>query len=339
MRVWIDFANSPHVATFEPLVAALRDRGDDVVLTARDHAQTRELAEDAFGVVTVIGGESPGGRVSKAWSIASRSAALRRFARAETPDVALSHGSYAQVIAARSARLPTVTMMDYEYQPANHLSFRLAQRVVVPEVFPESALRTFGARPTKVVRYPGFKEELYLNRASPDNEVLSVLGIDASKVIVVFRSPPDGALYHRMDNDRFERLLETAIARDDLQIVMLPRTKAQADRYRGRPGIVIPARPINGRELLLCADVMIGAGGTMNRESALLGTPTYTMFAGKLAAVDSALIEQGRLFDLRAEGVEPDFVKKAPGDATVAHERAAAIIGRVLSAVDDAVRG
>jgi predicted glycosyltransferase len=337
MKVWVDLSNSPHVALFEPLVAAFRARGDDVVLTVRDHAQTLGLAEQAFGANVVVGAQSPSGRLAKGWAIVDRSWGLYRFARAARPDVALSHGSYSQLIAARLAGVATVTMMDYEHQPANHLSFRLARRVVVPEVFPEAALRRFGARRDSVVRYPGFKEELYLGAASPDAALASELGIDPDKVLVVLRPPPDGALYHRMDNERFERLVEDACARPDLQMVILARRPDQAERYAGRPGVIVPARPVNGPGLLLAADVMIGAGGTMNRESALLGTPTYTMFAGKLAAVDAALIEQGLMFDLRRDGVEPVLEKKRPHDPRHAGERARSIVERVLRAVDEVV--
>ena len=152
MRVWIDLANSPHVPLFVPVVRALEQRGDEVVLTARDHAQTVALAVEVWPEVVVIGGESPAGRVRKGVSILSRSTGLLRFARTSRPDVALSHGSYAQVVAARLARVPAVTMMDYEHQPANHLSFRLARRVVVPATFPEDSLRRFGASPKNTLR-------------------------------------------------------------------------------------------------------------------------------------------------------------------------------------------
>jgi uncharacterized protein len=313
MRIWIDLANSPHVPLLVPVVAALRDDGHDVLLTARDHAQTIELARQRFDDVRVVGGQSPPGRTAKAITLARRAEELLRFARRERPEVAFSHGSYAQVAAARLARVPPVTMMDYEHQPANHLSFRLARRVIVPDVFPASALRRFGARPSKVVRYPGFKEELYLSGFRPDPAVLTELGLDAEHVIVVMRPPPEGALYHRMANDRFDEVLASALARNDVEIVLLPRTSEQEARYRAlSQRIRIPGRAVDGSSLLALADLAIGAGGTMNRESAILGTPTYTVFAGDLAAVDAELMREGRLRDLRAPGSTVLFEKKGP---------------------------
>jgi predicted glycosyltransferase len=300
MRVWIDFANSPHVPLFGPVIDRLQSDGDDVLLTARDHAQTVELALERWPDVSVIGGASPGGKVAKGLGILRRAEALRRFARRIRPDVALSHGSYAQVTAARAARVPAVTMMDYEHQPANHLSFRLAQRVIVPDVFPEEALRRFGARQDKVVRYQGFKEELYLCAFSPDRAVLDELALDPEQVVVVLRPPPEGALYHRMVNPRFDQMVSLALEQDDVQMVLLARSDAQRKRYSALSSrIRIPERAIDGRSLLAQADVTIGAGGTMSRESALLGTPTYTVFAGELAAVDAELMRRGLLQDLR----------------------------------------
>jgi predicted glycosyltransferase len=339
MRVWIDLANSPHVPLLEPVVARLRADGHVVVLTARDHAQTVELARRRWPDVLVLGGPSPSARAAKARVLVERVAALRRYARRLKPDVAFSHGSYAQLVAAKIARVPAVTMMDYEHQPANHLSFRLAQRVIVPEAFPAAALRRFGARGGKVVRYPGFKEELYLGSFRPDESVLGELGLGHDRVIAVFRPPPEGALYHPGSNDRFDGVLREALDREDVESVLLPRTEEQARRYRALSHrLRVPESAIDGSSLLALADVAVGAGGTMNRESAILGTPTYTVFAGALAAVDAELIRQGRLYDLRHEDTSVAYEKKGdarPGEG-VEPER---ILQAITTAVQEVSRG
>jgi predicted glycosyltransferase len=335
MRVWIDLANSPHVPLFVPIVRPLREREYDVVLTVRDHAQTVPLAVEAWPDVIVVGGASPAGRARKAGSILSRAEDLRRFARRHRPDVALSHGSYAQIVAARLARVPAVTMMDYEHQPANHLSFRLARRVIVPQCFPEASLRRFGVSLRRVVRYEGFKEELYLANVAADPSILASLGLDSDRVSVAMRPSPEGALYHRSDNPRFEAILQHVLT-EDAQVVLLPRTAEQAARYR-RPGVVIPERPVDGRALLATVDLTIGAGGTMTRESALLGTPTYTLFAGELAAVDAELIRLGRIVDLRHGGLPRVERRPEPPDPPDP-DRAQAIVNLVLRTVDGVVR-
>ncbi|HYP48847.1 MAG TPA: DUF354 domain-containing protein [Thermoleophilaceae bacterium] len=333
MRVWIDLANSPHVPVLEPVVEALREGGHEVLLTVRDHAQTLELARRRWPDATVVGGESPGARLAKGRQIAARAAALARYARRRRPQAAFSHGSYAQLLAARSARVPAATMMDYEHQPANHLSFRLARRVVVPELFPAAALRRFGAHPTKVLRYPGFKEQLYLADFNPDTSVLEELALDPADVIVVLRPPPDGALYHQMANRRFDEIAASVAEREGVQGVLLARSAEQARRYARLDGLHVPPRALDARSLLALADVAVGAGGTMNRESALLGTPTYTAFAAQLAAVDSELIRLGLLNDLRDPGFEPALVKKPRAAAPLERGDPA----RILATIEEAV--
>jgi predicted glycosyltransferase len=340
MNVWIDLSNSPHVVLFRPLVERLREQGARVLLTARDHAQTVELAQRIWSDVTVVGGESPPGATQKAATLARRGFELAKFARRERPNVALSHGSYAQIVAARAVGIPAVTMMDYEFQPANHLSFRVANRVIVPQVFPSKLLTRFGARGEKVLRYEGFKEELYLGRFEPDPSAIEGLGLDRKAVIAVFRPPPEGALYHRHANERFDLLLEHALSHGDVQLVVLPRGGAQTERMLRKLGIVVPRAAVDGLSLLAEADVVLGAGGTMNREAALLGTPTYSVFAGRLAQVDAELMRDGRLKDLRKSGF-PVYEKKQARDPTAARARSQEILStieRALAAVAKAPR-
>jgi predicted glycosyltransferase len=317
------------------VVQDLRERHADVFLTARDHAQTVDLALQRWPDVVVVGGRSPAGLRDKATAVGSRARDLSRLLKADRPDVALSHGSYAQALAATRLRIPLVTMMDYEHQPANHLSFRVARRVIVPSVFPAAALRRYGAKGQKVLRYNGFKEELYLRGVRQDQRVLEDLGLDREKVIVVMRPAPEGALYHRMANARFDQLLETVRRRTDTQPVLLPRSDEDALRYGALAKVVVPPRPIDALSLLALADLTIGAGGTMTRESALLGTPTYTVFIGRQAAVDAELVRLGLLHDLRTEGA-PAFTKRASSYRPIHESRPAEILNTIWKALAEA---
>jgi predicted glycosyltransferase len=334
MKVWIDLSNSPHVVFFETVARELEAAGHEVVVTARDHAQTVELARRVWPGIEVVGGASPPGKLGKAKGIAARAQALRALGRRLRPDAALSHGSYAQVVGARAAGIWTVTMMDYEHQPANHLSFRAANRVVVPTTFPAEALAKQGARERKVVRYDGFKEEAYLAGYVPDPSAIAELAVDPAKVLAVFRPPPDGALYHRHVNERFDALVEQARARTDVHAILLPRSSEQRARFSALPGVHVPERSPDGRALLAHADLVIGGGGTMNREAALLGTPAYTAFTGVLAAVDAELIHRGLLFDLRDPATEPVFAKRVrPPGSPVPAERRAIVLAAIEAAL------
>lgn len=297
VRVWVDLANSPHPVLFEPIVARLRAAGHEVLLTARDHAQTVALARERWPEVHVIGEPSPGGRAAKARAVAGRAAELAKFARGRGFGVAVSHNSYAQTVAARLSRIPCMTAMDYEYQPANHIAFRFADTVVVPQDFPARMLRLEGARQRKVVRYGGFKEEAYLHGFEPDASVLDELGLTRGEPFLVGRPSPAGAAYHQFENPLFDRALAQVLSREDARVVLLPRRPQDVRTLDGIPAErqIVPARAIDSRSLLHFAVALLGAGGTMNREAALLGTPVFGMYAGRLAALDQRLIREGRL--------------------------------------------
>jgi predicted glycosyltransferase len=302
-------ANSPHPVLLGPVARELEARGHTVIVTTRDHAQTRDLTLSIWPDATVVGGESPGSPSAKARAIARRVLGLRRVLASMKVDAAASLGSYAQIVAARSLGIPVLTLMDYEYQPANHLSFRLAQRVIVPSVFPAERLRRYGASVNRVVKFDGFKEELYLDEV---DAVPAPIEIEDGRSLVVLRPPPEGALYHQQGNSPFDLVLRRAIEREDVQVVVLPRMAHQRSRYSQMAGVQAPEHAIDGLALLRSADVFVGAGGTMCREAALLGVRAYTMFAGRFAAVDAELIQRGLLRDMR--GQDPASVDWTPRD-------------------------
>ncbi|MEA2255231.1 MAG: uncharacterized protein QOG35_1276 [Solirubrobacteraceae bacterium] len=306
MRVWIDLTNSPHVLVLRPVIDRLRARGDEVRVTARDFAQTVGLCE-RFGIEHEVIGRHRGGRVAaKAVGLADRSAALVRWARRHGRfDLALGHGSNDVTVAARLLRIPSATMFDYEWAAVQHtINCRLAQAVVVPEAIPPERLRRYGAG-RKLRRYPGLKEEYYLADFEPDRAVLAELGLDPAQPIALVRTPPSVSLYHRFENELFGAVLERLRG---TQTVVLPRTPEQRAELRD---VIVPDRAIDAQSLIALADVVISAGGTINREAVALGTPVWTTFEGRLGAVDERLIAEGRLRRLeRAEDLV--LVKRAP---------------------------
>ncbi|HEY0080570.1 MAG TPA: DUF354 domain-containing protein [Pyrinomonadaceae bacterium] len=331
MRIWIDLANSPHVPFFRALVDEFERRGAKVETTAREFAQTVELAESAGLRPTVIGGHGGRELSGKAGNLLGRAASLMRWARGRGFNLAVSHNSYAQIAASRALGLRAVTLMDYEHQPANHLAFRLASRVIVPRVFPAEALRRFGARERKVRRYDGTKEDVYLADFEPDPRfaaTLPELGITSADVLVVLRPPARDALYHRFENELFDELIERLTGRVDVKVMLLARSHKQREELAARhpsERIVWPRVALDGANLIAASDLLVSAGGTMNREAAALGIPAATIYAGRWAAIDEELVRQGRLLrintreDLRALRIEK---KRAARPRRAAHVRA-----------------
>jgi hypothetical protein len=292
MRVWVDLTNSPHPLVMRPVVEHMRASGHDVAVTARDFAQTVELAERLGLAATVIGRHAGAGRAAKARGLAVRSFALARWARPRRFDLALGHGSNDVTVAAAALRIPSATMFDYEWARVQHnVNCRLARAVVVPDAIPPERLDRYGAR-GKVRAYPGLKEEYYLADFEPSGAVLGELRLDPREPIVVVRPPPAVSLYHRFENELFAGVLERLRGS---QTVVLPRIESQrAELVRGG-GLIVPEHAIDAQSLIALADLVISAGGTMNREAVALGTPVWTTFAGRLGAVDERLIAEGRM--------------------------------------------
>ncbi len=298
-----------HVLVFRPVIDRLRERGHDVTVTARDYGQTLGLLR-MHGIEHRAFGEHGGGsRLRKGLALAGRTAALTRLARANRFDLAIAHGSNDLAIASRMLRIPAVNMFDYEFAVLQHnIGCRAARRVVVPDRIPAERVMRFGVTPPKLVQYPGLKEEYYLADFEPDRSVLDTLGVDPARVVIVFRPPPEVSMYHR-DNPLFAELLERVGHDDGVHAVVIPRVDQQRQQLEemALPSVIVPDGAVDAQSLIALADLVVSAGGTMNREAVALGTPVYTIFHGVMGAVDEALMAEGRLRRLE----DPDSVEIA----------------------------
>jgi predicted glycosyltransferase len=337
MRVWVDFTASAHPLVFRPLVERLLAQGHEVEITAREYAQTLQLIESHGMTATVIGHHGGRSSLGKATQMRARLKALRAWARGRNFDLALAHGSHELTMTARRLGIPSSTTFDYEWAWLQHqLGCRAATRVVVPESIPPERLARYGATPPKLQQFPGLKEEYYLADFDPDPSVLTDWGIDAERVLVVLRPPPDVSLYHRHSNPLFPQTLEHVGTRDDVHAFVIPRTNEQRDYVRSLalPSVIVPDGAVDAQSLIAFADLVVSAGGTMNREAAALGVPVYTTYGGRLGGVDEQLIREDRLRPLtdpralelrKREQGSGDRVRRDPQD----------MLDLLLSALDD----
>lgn len=340
LRVWVDLTNSPHVLFFAPIVRALQERGDEVLVTARRFAHTIELAAEQFDDVTEVGSGSAKSLVGKVSSLGSRARALLPVAREFQPDVAVSHGSCDQAIAARLLRIPSMVMVDYEYQPANHLSFRSASRLLLPTAMETADIEARGGR-GKTARYVGLKEEVYLSNFRPEPSQRLALGIaEHTGPVVTLRPPPEGALYHRGENPLWDTLTDHLRSCEDTLTLVLPRHPSQAEDLRrtiGAPNVRVLTETIDGPALVWWSDVVVSGGGTMNREAVALGTPVWSLFSGRLGAVDRQLVSEGRMHRLLSPedvlGLRPTVRSRGEAPDLVNH-----VLRQVIDGIDATAR-
>lgn len=303
MRVWVDLTNTGHVVVLRPLVEELEARGHEVALTARPLSHTLELLDDWGHPYTALGHHGGAGRTGKTRAAADRVARMAAFGRGRRFDAALAHGSTDLPLACRLLGVPNTTMFDYEFAFAqHHLNCRAATRVLVPEAIPADRLARFGARGPKLVRYPGLKEEYYLHRHPPDRALAAALGVRSDAVLCVVRTAASYATYlGGAESTHLPGLLRHLVGSPDVDVVVLPRTPEQGEAVRelGLERVLVPPRAVDGGALVALADLVVSAGGTMNREAAALGVPVWSMFEGRLGAVDEWLVAEGRLKVLR----------------------------------------
>jgi uncharacterized protein len=289
------------VLVFRPLLRILRARGDEVSITTRDYAQTVQLLELHGIEADVLGRHGGRSRFGKFRSLTSRLHELRRWARGRELDVALAHGSHELTMTARRLGIPSGTTFDYEFAWLQHqLGCRAATRIVTPDAIPPERLKRYGATPPKLRQYAGLKEEYYLADFEPDPRALEEFELDPARTLVVVRTPPDVSLYHRRSNPLFPQVLDHLGRNEEVHAIVLPRTDDQREYVRGLglPSVQVPARAVDGQSLIAFSDLVVSAGGTMNREAVALGVPVYTTYGGRLGGVDEMLIREGRLIPL-----------------------------------------
>src|SRR3954447_7671823 len=298
MRIWIDMTAPAHPLVFRPVIKLLREQGHEVEVTARDYAQTLELLEMLGLEYTAFGRHGGESRAKKVAALFTRARQMRKFAKGKEFDLAACHGSNDLPIAARRLRIPAADMFDYEFATYQHnVGCRLSRRVMTPDSIPPARLRRYGVDDKKLSQYPGLKEEYYLADFEPNTGVLDQLGLDTSKVLVTLRPPPDVSLYHRKSNPLFPQVVNHLGTHEEVQAVVLPRTTAQKEYVRSLalPSLVVPDHAVDAQSLIALSDLVVSAGGTMNREAVALGTPVYTTYGGRLGGVDEALIRENRL--------------------------------------------
>jgi predicted glycosyltransferase len=325
LRILVDITAPAHVLVFRPLIALLRERGDEVEVTSRDYAQTIQLLKLHGIEAEILGRHGGRSRTGKARSLFSRLHALRDWARGRSFDAALAHGSHELTLTARRLGIPSATTFDYEFAWLQHqLGCRAATRVVVPEAIPPERLERYGVEPPKLRRYPGLKEEYYLADFEPDPSALDAWEINPARTLVVVRTPPDVSLYHRRSNPLFPQVLDHLGRNEAVHAIVLPRTPEQRDYVRGLglPSVLVPDEAVDGQSLIALSDLVVSAGGTMNREAVALGVPVYTTYGGRLGGVDEMLIREGRLIplsdpralDLRKREGERQQVRRDPAE-------------------------
>ncbi len=296
-KIWIDLDNSPHVPLFRPIMRELTGRNIETVITARDYAQTQKLLQLWEIPHRLIGTHGGRDKAKKVINLFVRSNQLRQYVKDKSIDLALSHGSRTQLVAAKPLGIPSILMLDYEYTETRIFNY-LSSYLLIPEYIPDSRLRSARINTAKVLRYPGFKEQLYLNDFRPDTDFRKEIGVGGEDILMTIRPPAMEGNYHDQLSDAILlEILNRAAAKERVYPLIVSRTGKDREflesHFDGR--IHFLDKAVDGLQLIWNSDLFISGGGSMNRESALLGVPTYSIFTGRKPYLDEYLSEKGRL--------------------------------------------
>ncbi len=302
--IWFDFDNAPHVPVLLPIVNEMRNRGYKTILTARDKSETKELLSLNGEKFKLIGMSFPKNRFMKVYYTFERALKIIYYLRKgvnKKVNLFVCHGSRGAVVASWLMRVPSVVLGDYEYAFSKFGNI-FATKILMPKLFSKDRIKKVGIRKSKINFYPGIKEQIYINYNAKRENVLEYFGIDKSKIIITFRPPSITAHYHNPKSEIIMRDILNKIShfKDRIFLIILPRTKEQSEdisnfvRLKSIP-YLIPERALNGIDLILNSDLLFGGGGTMTREAAVLGVPSYSFFKGPKGAVDEFLEKNGRL--------------------------------------------
>jgi predicted glycosyltransferase len=320
MSIWVDIANSPQVLLLSPIINELEKRGYDLVVTTRQHGETVALADKYALVHTVIGAHGGSTLAGKGFAIALRGLKLLRFMRNHNVELALSGSSYSQALATYCMKIPLVALCDYEGNPGMHIICHVAKKILVPQVFSKDNLYRYGATENQIESFNGLKENIYLSEFVPDTSFLERIGVSSGSKLVIMRPASEVSTYHQFENPLFDRALEFVASHEDIHVFVLPRDRRQRQKYASLrlPNVQIPESVLNGPNLIYHSDLVVGAGGTMNREAVVLGTPVYSLFMGLLGSVDKRLIETGKMTHIRNTSDIPkiEVRKKQPNSPT-----------------------
>ncbi len=302
-KIWVDLDNSPHVPFFKPIITELENRGYPVVVTVRDCFQVCDLADLLCLSYKRIGHHSGKNKARKLVGLFYRALQMMPIVLKEKPALALSHGSRAQLILTSMLRMPSVMCDDYELSKG--IPFMRPSWIIMPEVIPEEFYKK---NKIHILRYPGIKEDVYVPNFRPDPSIKDKLGLNGKDVTITIRPPATEAHYHNAKSeDLFYAAVNYTAQKENTSIILLPRNEKQMawikrewPEWCANGKIIIPDHIVDGLNLIWHSDLVISGGGTMNREATALGVPVYSIFRGKIGAVDRYLSNKGRLILLES---------------------------------------
>ncbi|ASJ09025.1 hypothetical protein A3L11_07200 [Thermococcus siculi] len=294
MKIWVDITNAPHVHFFKGVIRELEKAGHEVLITTREFDGLTGIL-DMYGFDYYVVGRHGGATLEgKLIAGTERMYRLSKLIIEEKPDLALYKHSAEAPRVAFGLQIPSIGFVDNETAVAqNKLILPYTKLLLFPKAIDAYDLLRCGADPNGMRPVNGFSELAHLYGFKPERKVLGELGLKRNGYIVMRTEPVKANYFNGPEKSVLEDVIPLL---PDIPIVLFPRTPEQRERFERFDNVIMPERPVDSLSLLYYARLMIGAGGTMNREAIALGTPTISTYPGRLLAVTKWLVEKGVKF-------------------------------------------
>ena len=293
MKFWFDITNTPQVHLLIAILNALDSDDNEFKITTRDFAETIKLLEQKTNLpYEIIGNYEKGNILKKGSKLINRFLETRKTVK--DFDVSISCGSESAVWNSFLKNKKSIAFGDNDL--AKQWTYGMfVSHVLFPKSIPTKILTKQGISKKKIYQYNGFKEHIYLADFVPNKNFKHDLPFDN---YVVVRPENVNANYVRQNKDiSITAGLLKKLTENGSNVLYLPRYPADFEFAEGLKNIYIPKSAINGIDACYFSDAVFTGAGTLAREAACLGVPSFSFFAGgKLLAVDSDLISQGKMY-------------------------------------------
>ena len=311
MKVWIDISNAPHVRFFKDVIKHLQSEGEDVIVTTRQFGDIHKLL-NMYDIEFISVGKHGVSLEEKLKESTNRVNDLVDIISGEKIDVAVSKHSIELPRISFGLGIPSLYILDNEHAiAANKLTLPLCSRIIAPRIIDVWKLMQYGADPNKLVQYNGTSELMHFKTFEYNENIFEDLNLDLVKNKTIFMRP-EPSLASYLDTDCKKSVLSPIVdvLKEYANILILPRFKEQAKIFEGIENVTILNAPVDTSSIIKKSDLVIGAGGTMNREAAILQTPVISCYPGECLSVDKFYIDQGLMY--RSNDVD-DIIHKSLG--------------------------
>ena len=278
-KVWYDACTGKQVRYGVAIARRLRPLGHEVMLTTRKHPDTVALASLLGESFVIVGKYDPTSLLSRLKESTERQLLFCNMFAKGIPDVAISHHPIEICRVAFGLGIPSIATHDTPHaEAANRLTLPLVDFLVVSKALPKNCVGGYGIR--KIFWFDGVDEVAWIKGFKPSVEY------GYGKPLIVIRELETKAAYAQGRKD-LTRTLARKLASMG-KVLFLPRYRRQPEK-----GLIIPKEFVDSASLVSQADLVISAGGTIARESALQGIPTIVIPSFTSNQVNDYLSKKG----------------------------------------------